>query len=75
MTAGGTEVENAERIEREGPPAIGAAKGQKTEFAEFKGFPGLIPPEFIQNPGPIRNALNRGFTDCIQDQDLPASFI
>jgi hypothetical protein len=68
-------MENAEGIEREGPPAIGAAKGQKTELAEFKGFSGLVPPEFIQNHGPIRNALNRAFTDCIQDQDLPAPFI
>jgi hypothetical protein len=75
MTAGGAEVKNAKRIEREGPPAIGAAKGQKAEFAEFKGFPGLIPSEFIQNHGPIRNALNRVLTDCVQDQDLPASFI
>jgi len=42
MTAGGTEVENAERIERKAHRNW-AAKGQKTEFAEFKGFPGLIP--------------------------------
>jgi hypothetical protein len=75
MTAGRTEVENAKRMEREGPPAIGAAKRQEAEFAEFKGFSGLIPSEFIQNYGPIRNALNRAFTDCVQDQGLPASFI
>jgi hypothetical protein len=75
VTASRTEVKNAKGIEREGPPAIGAAKGQKPEFAEFKGFPGLIPPELIQNHEPIRNALNRAFTDCIQDQDFPASFM